>query len=71
MLWFGITLIDVEDGSQCQEMHGPFEDIDALTTALDEAVEEANSNLQDAYPIVFELCTDDVPEIVEYESAGH
>lgn len=72
MLWFGVTVMDVEDQSvSSQEIHGPFEDIDSLTDAIDERIEEATASNQIAVPLSFELCTDDVPEIVEYESAGH
>lgn len=66
MLWFGISIMDVEDNStSSQEMHGPYEDVDLMTTAIDDRVEEATRENQLAVPISFELCTDDVPEIVD------
>ena len=65
MLWFGVTIVDVEDGNSFREMHGPYSDADALGMAVDERVEEATLNNQQAFPMPFELCTDDVPEIVE------
>ena len=72
MLWFGVTVMDVEDNSvSTQEIHGPFVDAEAMTDAIDERVEEAANENQIAVPLSFELCTDDVPEVVEYESAGH
>jgi hypothetical protein len=54
-----------------QEIHGPFEDAETMTEAIDERIEEATSENQIAVPLSFELCTDDVPEVVDYESAGH
>jgi hypothetical protein len=72
MLWFGVTVMDVEDQSvSSQEIHGPFEDAETMTEAIDERIEEATSENQIAVPLSFELCTDDVPEVVDYESAGH
>ena len=68
MLWFGITVIE-DDQPVSQEMHGPFDDTDSMTEALDERLEEAESNGETAVPLSFELCTDDVPEIVDYETA--
>ena len=65
MLWFGISIMDVEDSSvSSQEMYGPYEDVDLMTTAIDDRVEEATKENQVAVAIPFELCTDDVPEIV-------
>ena len=63
MLWFGITVVD-EFERQSQEMHGPYEDIDGLTDAVDAVTEEIEDSGGTVVPIVFELCTDDVPEIV-------
>lgn len=69
MLWFGVTIMDVEDNSvSSQEIHGPFEDVESMTDAIDERVEEAMNENQVAVPLSFELCTDDVPEVVDYES---
>lgn len=66
MLWFGITIMDVEDNSvSAQEVHGPFEDMDTMQDSIEERVEEATRENQLAVPIPFELCTDDVPEIVD------
>lgn len=66
MLWFGITIMDVEDSSvSTQEVHGPFEDMDTMQDSIEERVEEATRENQLAVPISFELCTDDVPEIVD------
>jgi hypothetical protein len=64
MLWFGVTIIDGDERSQ--EIHGPFEDVDSLTDAVDVFVEDAQYNGQKAIPMAFELSDDeDVPEVVE------
>ena len=65
-LWFGISLVE-DDVPVSQEMHGPFEDADSLEEALEERVAEAELDGQSAVPLTFELCTDDVPEVVQTE----
>lgn len=69
MLWFGISIVE-DDVPVSQEIHGPFEDTDSLTEAMDERVAEAEVEGQLAVPLSFELCTDDVPEILQSEFTG-
>lgn len=68
-LWFGITILD-DDGTPQQEMHGPFADTDSLTETMDERIAEAEIEGHLAVTLSFELCTDDVPEIVNAEFTG-
>lgn len=69
-LWFGVTAIDMASREIVdQQIHGPFEDIEALDDAVNTAIEEATLTGDDivAVPMRFELCTDDVPELVSSE----
>jgi hypothetical protein len=68
MLWFGITVLE-DSRVVDQEVHGPYDDTDSLTEAVDERLEEAEAAGQLAVPFQFELCTDDVPQVVTYEAA--
>lgn len=70
MLWFGITASDADSGEYLeQQMHGPFCDTDHLEDAINEVIIEVTSQWSDAIviPLRFELCTDDVPELVSNE----
>lgn len=70
-LWFGITY--VSDGEVLDEqVHGPYADTESLEDAVNDKVSEATDygDNVDAVPIRFELCTDDVPELVSSEEIG-
>lgn len=68
-LWFGISYVELDTGETIgQQIHGPYEDPESLNAAMEEKVEDASSYGQGetilAIPISFELCTDDVPELM-------
>ena len=68
MLWFGITVMEKRVVIS-QEIHGPYDDTDALSDAVDERLAEIEDDGNKGIPLLFELCTDDVPEVVEYEES--
>jgi hypothetical protein len=63
-LWYSITFVETDTTVVNQEMHGPFETTDSLETAISASAEEAGADVI-AIPTRFELCTDDVPELVD------
>ena len=67
-LWFGITVMDGR-ATVSQEVHGPFDDTDEMADAIEDCVEEAECDGFRAMPIAFGLCTNDVPELIQYEEA--
>lgn len=64
MLWLAVTVLD-RRSIDSQEMHGPFDNIEALGEALAECTANARSDGYRAIPVVIDLCSEDVPEIVE------
>lgn len=71
MLWVGITVVDTQRGRlhfhiDRQEMHGPYADTDELSDALAEIIADIDEEGCQAFPVVFELCGDDVPEVLTY-----
>ncbi len=71
-LWFNITFLDTDTLSIVdQELHGPFENADAFEHAINEKASDATSHGEAvvAVPVRFELCTDDVPELISSEEA--
>lgn len=70
MLWFSITFLDVSSLAIVeQEIHGPYASYDALEDAINEKAGDVTSH-GDAVvvvPVRFELCTDDVPELISSE----
>ena len=66
-LWFSITFLDTSSFVVVeQEIHGPYENSEALENAINEKVSDATSHGDAvvAIPVRFELCTDDVPELI-------
>ena len=69
-LWFSITFLDTDSLAIVeQEIHGPYENVDALENAINEKAGDATSHGESvvAVPVRFELCTDDVPELISSE----
>lgn len=65
-LWLGIMI--VEDGiTISREIHGPYEDVESMAEAADERTADAEAEDQLAVLLMFELFTDDVPEVVGYD----
>lgn len=66
-LWFGVSFVDAESYEVLSEqIHGPYEDTEILESAIEEKMDETSSFLEDVIPVAirFELCSDDVPEVV-------
>ena len=69
-LWFSITFFDYSALTIIeQEIHGPYANYDALEDAINEKAGDATSPGEAvvAIPVRFELCTDDVPELISNE----
>lgn len=69
-LWFSVTLLDLDSLTIVeQEIHGPYEKPDAFENAINEKTGDATSHGDTvvAVPVRFELCTDDVPELISNE----
>ena len=69
-LWFSITFLDMDSLSIVdQEIHGPYENAETFENAINEKAGDATSHGESvvAVPVRFELCTDDVPELISSE----
>jgi len=65
-MYFGITFVDSDHIVIDQQIHGPYTDTDVMETAINLKEDEGtlDGEAMIAATVRFELCTDDVPELV-------
>ena len=64
-LWVCVSVMSGRSNVVSQEVHGPFDDIDEMTDVIDACDDDADEDGHRTVPFAFELCSDDVPELVQ------
>lgn len=67
MLWFGAVTLE-KGNAISRDIYGPFDDIDSMAPSIAEVIDEARSDGYRAVILPFELCSDDVPEVIGINS---